>query len=117
MPALSDLTLPPALSTLAQETKDILMVTGPTGTGKATTLATLVDLINSSRRGHIVTLDDPLEFIHRDRQCTVTQREVGTDVRTYAEGIRFAQRMDADVILVGELSDSETLRAAFVAAG
>lgn len=117
VPSLADLNLPPVLNQLATETKGILFVTGPTGSGKATTLATVVDLINSSRRGHIVTLDDPLEFIHRDRQCTITQREVGTDVRTFAEGIRFAQRMDADVILVGELTDPETIRAAFTAAG
>jgi len=117
VPSLTDLNLPPAVNTLVLEPKGLLLVTGPVGSGKATTLATLVDLINSSRRGHIVTLDDPLEFIHRDRQCTVTQREVGTDVRTFAEGIRFAQRMDADAILVGELSDPETIRAAFVAVG
>lgn len=117
LPSSAELNLPPILNQLATETKGILFVTGPTGSGKATTLATVIDLINSSRRGHIVTLDDPLEFIHRDRQCTITQREVGTDVRTFAEGIRFAQRMDADVILVGDLTDPETIRAAFTAAG
>jgi twitching motility protein PilT len=116
VPSLAELDAPPLVGTLAQESRGLLLVTGPTGSGKSTLVAAMLDLINSTRHGHIITLEDPLEFIHRDKQCTVTQREVGTDVRSFAEGIRFAQRMDPDVILVGELSHPDTIRAAFQAA-
>lgn|GEM_PF-3494205 len=116
VPSLSELNLPQAVATLSLQTRGLLLVTGPTGSGKSTTLAAMLDLINSTRKGHIVTLEDPLEFVHRDKLCTVTQREVGSDVASFVEGIGFAQRMDPDVIFVGELRDLDTIQTTFQAA-
>lgn len=117
VPDMAKLGLPQVLHELALSTKGLVLVTGPTGSGKSTTLAAMLDLINSVRRGHIITIEDPIEFIHRDKLSSVMQREVGVDVATFADGVRFALRQDPDVLLVGELRDLETVRAAFQAAG
>lgn len=117
VPDMAKLGLPQVLHDLALSTKGLVLVTGPTGSGKSTTLAAMLDLINSVRHGHIITIEDPLEFIHRDKLSSVMQREVGVDVATFADGVRFALRQDPDVLLVGELRDLETVRAAFQAAG
>ncbi|MBI4863734.1 MAG: PilT/PilU family type 4a pilus ATPase [Candidatus Riflebacteria bacterium] len=117
VPSIIDLHLPVMITQLAREPSGLLLVAGPTGSGKSTTLAVIIDQINATRQSHIVTLEDPVEFLHRDKLSTVTQRQVGTDVPNFADGIRFAQKMDPDVIMVGELRDLETIRAAFYAAG
>ncbi|MBI4864434.1 MAG: PilT/PilU family type 4a pilus ATPase [Candidatus Riflebacteria bacterium] len=117
VPSLNDLHLPPILGTLAMQPRGLILVTGPSGSGKSTTLAAMIDLINCTRKGHIITLEDPLEFLHRDRECAITQREVGTDSRSFADGIRFARRMDPDVILVGEMRDLDTIRAVVQTSG
>ncbi|MBI4866623.1 MAG: PilT/PilU family type 4a pilus ATPase [Candidatus Wallbacteria bacterium] len=117
VPGMAALGLPQSLHDLALSPKGLLLVTGPTGSGKSTTLAAMLDLINSVRRGHIITIEDPIEFIHRDKLSSVTQREVGVDVASFADGVRFALRQDPDVLLVGELRDLLTVRAAFQAAG
>ena len=94
----------------------MILVTGATGSGKSTTLASMIDCINSTRSGHIVTIEDPIEFLHRDKQSFVTQREVDVDTRSFAEALRGALRQDPDVILVGEMRDHETIETALTAA-
>jgi twitching motility protein PilT len=91
-------------------------VTGPTGSGKSTTLAAMVDKINRERKGHIITVEDPIEFIHRHQQCVVNQREVGADTKTFAAALKYALRQDPDVILIGEMRDLETIAAALTIA-
>ena len=93
-----------------------MLVTGPTGSGKSTTLAALIDRINRSRHEHILTIEDPIEFLHRHGSCIVNQREIGQDATTFAEGLRAALRQDPDVILVGEMRDLETISTALTAA-
>jgi twitching motility protein PilT len=117
VPTMEDLHLPPLICQLTDDAAGMILVTGPTGSGKSTTLAAVLDYINASRHGHIITVEDPVEFLHRDKLCTITQREVGTDAVTFAEGLQFANRMDPDVVMVGELRDIDTIRAAFHAAG
>ena len=114
--ALEDLGLPPILNRLAGLARGLVLVTGPTGSGKSTTLAAMVDHINRRRRGHIVTIEDPVEFLHPHRACIVNQREVGTDTRSFAAALKHALRQDPDVILIGEMRDAETMGAALTIA-
>jgi len=115
-PALADLGLPDVIRTTIEVPKGLTLVTGPTGSGKSTTLAAVIDHINQSRRGHIITIEDPIEFIHDFKKCLVTQREVGTHAPSFAEALRSAIREDPDVILVGEMRDLETISLALTAA-
>ncbi len=108
----ADLGLPPAIVSLAERRGGLVLVTGPTGSGKSTTLAAMVAHINQSRPGHILTIEDPVEFVHEPARCQVTHREVGVDTPTFADAIRSAGRENADVILVGELRGQETMRMA-----
>ncbi|HYJ85277.1 MAG TPA: type IV pilus twitching motility protein PilT [Pyrinomonadaceae bacterium] len=112
----SQLGLPPAIDRIAEERRGLILVTGATGSGKSTTLAAMIDRINSLRSGHIVTIEDPIEFLHRDKKSFVSQREVDVDTRSFAEALRGAMRQDPDVILVGEMRDYETIETALTAA-
>lgn len=112
----SELGLPPILSTIGDVQRGLILVTGTTGSGKSTTLAALVDHINQTRNSHIVTVEDPIEFLHKDKKSFITQREVDVDTRTFAEALRGSLRQDPDVILVGEMRDLETIETALVAA-
>jgi twitching motility protein PilT len=116
VPVLAELGLPDSVRMAASQPKGLVLVTGPTGTGKTTTLAAMVDLINSTRRGHIVTIEDPIEYVHAYKKCVVTQREVGVHSPSFAEALRDALRQDPDVILVGEMRDVETIALALTAA-
>jgi len=113
---LEDLGLPPAVGQLALEPRGLVLVTGPTGSGKTTTLAGMIDRINSSREVHVVTIEDPIEVVHEDKLAMVNQREVGLDTADFSSALRGAMRQDPDVILVGEMRDEETVRAALAAA-
>ncbi len=108
--------LPPILSTLADRPRGLVLITGPTGAGKSTTLAALVDKINRERRGHIITIEDPIEFIHRHQKCMVNQREVGADTQSFTAALKYALRQDPDIILIGEMRDLETIAAALTIA-
>jgi twitching motility protein PilT len=114
--ALEDLGLPGVLKSLCREKKGLVLVTGPTGSGKSTTLAAMIDFINRERKGHIITIEDPVEFIHRSKGCLMSQREVGLSTSSFAAALRSALREDPDVILVGELRDLETISLAVTAA-
>jgi twitching motility protein PilT len=114
--SLEDLGLPEILHDLAHLRDGLILVTGPTGSGKSTTLASMIDIINRERQGVIITLEDPIEFLHNHKNCVVNQREVGTDTTSFAEGLRAALRSDPDVILVGEMRDLETISIALTAA-
>jgi twitching motility protein PilT len=114
--SVADLGLPPVIEKIAEERRGLILVTGATGSGKSTTLASMIDCINSSRSGHIVTIEDPIEFLHRDKMSFLTQREVDVDTRSFAEALRSALRQDPDVILVGEMRDHETIETALTAA-
>jgi twitching motility protein PilT len=111
-----DLGLPPVIAKLAERPRGLILVTGPTGSGKSTTLAAIIDKINKERKGHIITVEDPIEFIHRHQSCIVNQREIGTDTKTFASALKYALREDPDVILVGEMRDLETVSAALTIA-
>ena len=113
---LDELGLPPVLHELATKPRGLVLVTGPTGSGKSTTLAAMIDEINSTRRDHIMTIEDPIEFVHRHKRCIVNQREIGPDATTFAEALRGALRQDPDVILLGEMRDLETIATALTAA-
>ena len=113
---LEELTLPPAIERLAHVHNGLVLVTGPTGSGKSTTLASIVDRINTCYEKHVVTIEDPIEFVHHERCCVFSQREVGHDTASFADALRSAMRQDADVILVGELRDLETISLALTAA-
>jgi len=113
---LEDLQLPPVLANLSRQRKGLLLVTGPTGSGKTTTLAAIVDRINRDRKGHIITIEDPVEYIHDPLGCLISQREVGTHTESFADALRSALREDPDVILVGEMRDLETIHLAVTAA-
>ena len=112
----SQLGLPPVLNSIADEQRGLILVTGTTGSGKSTTLAAVVDHINEKRNCHIVTIEDPIEFLHKDKESFITQREVDVDTRSFAEALRGSLRQDPDVILVGEMRDLETIETALVAA-
>ena len=113
---LEKLGLPPVVKKLAERPRGLVLVTGPTGSGKSTTLAAMVDKINRERKGHIITIEDPIEFIHRHRNCVVNQREIGQDTKTFAAALKYALRQDPDVILIGEMRDLETIAAALTIA-
>jgi twitching motility protein PilT len=113
---LAELALPPAIERLVHVHSGLVLVTGPTGSGKSTTLASIVNGINERYAKHVVTIEDPIEFVHRERRCVFSQREVGHDAATFADALRSAMRQDADVILVGELRDLETISLALAAA-
>lgn len=113
---LSELNLPPVVEKIAMETRGLILVTGTTGSGKSTTLASMIDLINTRRNLHIVTIEDPIEFLHRDKKCIIDQREIGVDTDTFANALRNSLRQDPDVILVGEMRDFETVEIALTAA-
>ncbi len=115
-PAFDQLGLPPVVRSLAEEHRGLVLVTGPTGSGKTTTTAAMIGHINASRRCHIVTIEDPIEILHRDLQADVTQREIGQDTTDFATALRAAMRQDPDVIFVGEIRDHETVKAALQAA-
>ncbi|MFN2576589.1 MAG: type IV pilus twitching motility protein PilT [Pyrinomonadaceae bacterium] len=108
--------LPPVIERICKERRGLILVTGATGSGKSTTLAAMIDRINSTRSGHIVTIEDPIEFLHHDKKAFVSQREVDVDTRSFAEALRGALRQDPDVILVGEMRDLETIGTALTAA-
>ncbi len=112
----AELGLPPILNNIADERRGLILVTGTTGSGKSTTLAAIVDHINQKRNCHIVTIEDPIEFLHKNKESFVTQREVDVDTRNFAEALRGSLRQDPDVILVGEMRDLETIETALVAA-
>jgi twitching motility protein PilT len=116
LPALEALGLPASVSALAEESRGLVLVTGATGSGKSTTLAALVNRINELRALHILTIEDPIEFLHEDIRAVVSQREVGFDTPSYASGLKSALRQDPDIILLGELRDLETIETALVAA-
>ncbi|NTU72541.1 MAG: PilT/PilU family type 4a pilus ATPase, partial [Coriobacteriia bacterium] len=111
-----ELSLPPVISKIADEERGLVLVTGTTGSGKSTTLAGMVDRINRTRCVHVLTVEDPIEFLHKDHKSIINQREVATDTRSFAHAMRAALRQDPDVILVGEMRDLETISAAITAA-
>jgi len=112
----AELRLPPVVAQMADKPRGLVLVTGPTGSGKSTTLAALIDKINRERRGHIITVEDPIEFIHRHNNCIVNQREVGTDTKSFANALKYALREDPDTILIGEMRDLETIQSALTIA-
>jgi twitching motility protein PilT len=111
-----ELLLPPVIEQIAATERGLVLVTGSTGSGKTTTLASIIDFINRSRREHIITIEDPIEYLHRDQKSVICQREVGWDVKSFARGLRGALREDPDIILVGEMRDLETIETAILAA-
>jgi twitching motility protein PilT len=113
---LDELGLPPVLKKIAAEERGLVLVTGTTGSGKSTSLAAMIDYINSTRTAHVITIEDPIEYLHRDQQCIINQREIGVDTRSFAYALRSALRQDPDVILVGEMRDMETIETAMHAA-
>lgn len=116
MRTFSELGLPLVLGEIADEERGLVIVSGTTGTGKSTTLSAMIDYINSSRSAHIVTIEDPIEVLHKDKKSYITQREVDVDTRSYSEALRGAMRQDPNIILVGELKDAETIETALTAA-
>ena len=114
--SINELNLPPAIEKLANETRGLILVTGTTGSGKSTTLAAMIDHINRNRPENIITIEDPIEVLHRDRKSLVSQREIGTDAESFGTALRGALRQDPDVILVGEMRDFETVSTAITAA-
>jgi twitching motility protein PilT len=112
----TDLGLPNVIAKMAEKPRGLVLVTGPTGSGKSTTLAAMIDKINRERKGHIITVEDPIEFIHRHQNCIVNQREVGTDTKSFANALKYALREDPDTILIGEMRDLETIQAALTIA-
>ena len=111
-----ELGLPPVLRKLAERPRGLVLVTGPTGSGKSTSLAAMIDKINQERRAHIITIEDPIEFIHRHQGCIVNQREVGTDTKSFSNALKYALRQDPDIVLIGEMRDLETIQAALTIA-
>lgn len=116
IPVLDSLGLPPAVKEFSSWEKGIVLVTGETGSGKSTTLAAILDEINHSRQQHIITLEDPIEYVYQPDRCLINQREIGQDTRTYADGLRAILREDPDIILIGEMRDAETMEIAMTAA-
>ncbi|MDR3580627.1 MAG: type IV pilus twitching motility protein PilT [Oryzomonas sp.] len=116
IPTLDGLNLPPVLKKLCQEERGLILVTGTTGSGKSSTLAAMIDYINQNRTSNIITIEDPVEFLHRDNKSIISQREVGTDTPSFSAALKGALRQDPDVILVGEMRDYETIETAMTAA-
>lgn len=116
IPTIDELYLPAVLKSLSLSNKGIILVTGPTGSGKSTTLAAMIDFINENEKVHILTLEDPIEYIHKDKNCLISQREIERDVQSFKDGLRSALREDPDVILVGEMRDHESISLALTAA-
>jgi twitching motility protein PilT len=116
IPQLAELNLPPVLEEFTRKPRGFVLVTGPTGSGKSTTLAAMMDIINSEREEHILTIEDPIEFLHRHKRCIVNQREIGADADDFSLALKAALREDPDVILVGEMRDLETMSTALTAA-
>lgn len=116
IPSMVELHLPESLKAFTAFNNGIILVTGATGTGKSTTIASLIDSINQDRADHIITLEDPIEFLYSDKKSIVTQRQIGIDIDNFADGVKYAMRQDPDVILVGEIRDKETLDSALSAA-
>jgi len=112
----NELGLPPAIRDLARQRKGLIIVTGPTGSGKSTTLAAMIDLLNKERKAHIITLEDPLEFIHENQTCLIMQRQIGVHVQSFASGLKASLREDPNIIMVGEMRDLETIAMAITAA-
>jgi len=110
--AFQELNLPPVLATLAEKPRGLVLVTGPTGSGKSTTLAAMIDKINKERHDHILTIEDPIEFVHQHQGCLVNQREVHSDTESFSNALRAALREDPDIVLIGEMRDLETVEAA-----
>src|SRR5919201_2619338 len=107
-----ELNLPPVLAALAERPRGLVLVTGPTGSGKSTTLAAMIDKINKERHDHILTIEDPIEFVHQHQSCLVNQREVHQDTQSFSSALRAALREDPDIVLIGEMRDLETVEAA-----
>jgi twitching motility protein PilT len=116
IPTIDELLLPEVIKKICAETRGLILVTGTTGSGKSTTLAAMIDLINSSRTEHIITIEDPIEYLHRDKKSILNQREIGSDTESFGKALRQALRQDPDVILVGEMRDFETIQTSLVAA-
>jgi twitching motility protein PilT len=116
IPSIDELRLPTALTAIAREERGLVLVTGTTGSGKSTTLAALIDQVNDSRTAHVMTIEDPIEFLHTDKRSIVNQRELGTDTLTFSGALRSALRQDPDVIMVGEMRDHHTIETALLAA-
>ncbi|MCR5167375.1 MAG: type IV pilus twitching motility protein PilT [Oscillospiraceae bacterium] len=116
IPTLEDLDLPQIIGDFSLKPRGLILVTGPTGSGKSTTLAAMIDYVNVNKSAHIITIEDPIEYVHEHKRCMINQREVGDDVETFALSLRAALREDPDVILVGEMRDHETINAAVTAA-
>jgi twitching motility protein PilT len=116
IPSFESLNLPMVIKTFAKKNKGLILSTGPTGSGKTTTLASVIDLINAERQSHIITIEDPIEYLHKHKQSLVGQREVGSDTRSFSNALRAALREDPDVIMVGEMRDAETIAIALTAA-
>ncbi len=116
VPSIADLNLPDSINLLLEAQRGMILVTGATGSGKSTTLASIIDLLATNRSCHIITIEDPIEFIFKDRKSVVTQREIGLDSRSFSHALKYALRQDPDVILVGEMRDEETIRMAITAA-
>jgi twitching motility protein PilT len=113
---LKDLHLPPVIGNISMEQRGLILVTGTTGCGKSTTLASMIDIVNNNRNCHIITIEDPIEFVHEDKKSIIDQREIGSDTSSFASALRVALRQDPDVILVGEMRDFETIETALTAA-
>ncbi|MFK7897511.1 MAG: type IV pilus twitching motility protein PilT [Myxococcota bacterium] len=111
-----DLALPPIVAELAQKPRGLILVTGPTGSGKSTTLASIIDYINQNRNEHIVTIEDPIEYLHPHKSCVVNQREIGADSKSFKDALKYILRQDPDIVLIGELRDLETIEAALTVA-
>jgi twitching motility protein PilT len=116
IPKLEDLSLPDILKDLARKPNGLVLVTGPTGSGKSTTLAAIIDLINQEQSMHVVTIEDPIEYVYSPKKCIISQREVGEDTNSFANALKHVLRQDPDVILIGEMRDLETMQAAITAA-